>query len=397
MSRTPASLASPICGDPMYISNDGNNCEYKVMTAWALAGSSMIRLAREHAGQIIIDTGFDGLAVVGTKQRATLMSLPSVKSVECKGTVYRFGGGTAKAVETLSIEMRIGAIDVCICVDLVPGSLPFLGGRKLQKAAKLVLDLEDGNIFQKHDGKLQMIGSYRDGMPVLPIACSEKVSGLSHRDSIYFMELANDDCLGGAVDDKQPLDVITSRELRNNMKEALRESCVQSDIPKCLRLSDEDIRKLHRRGHPTAEKLFTFLRGTLSRTQQKEYKISIDSLRKRVNCVVQACNNCARMSSVRTPGTAIPTVRDYLDLVVVDLMTLNSDKGWYALVIVDSATSDLALAFVKDSSAAESVRAFHERWSSIRGLSSVIMSDGGTSFCADFMNPLPCGFTTRFD
>ena len=117
-----------------------------------------LALATAKAGNAIVDaTGFDGWAVCGNFFLAQLKAHhpDSVRacSAPCVEQLYRFGGGTARALSCVEIAMctpsKSAVRKQWAQVDVVGGSLPMLIGRGLGSHLGLVIDVSPGTVLVK--------------------------------------------------------------------------------------------------------------------------------------------------------------------------------------------------------------------------------------------------------
>jgi len=150
------------------------------------------------------------------------------------------------------------------------------------------------------------------------------------------------------------------------------------ELPKRLRLTNAQLEKIHRKGHRNATSLMRFLTGTLQRKQKEQYKSGLEELKSRIEKVVERCEGCNRCAPRVPKGTVVPrSDLSYLDRVWVDVLVLDRASNFYALGIIDDTTGDTALQFMEGHSHEAVQDAYEERWSSIRGLSGVLVSDRG--------------------
>ena len=116
-------------------------------------------------------TGFDGWAVCGTYFLSQLQAHHSgiVRKCdhECLERVYRFGGGTARALSCVEILMTTPTTTTTprqewVLVDVVGGNLPMLIGRGLGSHVRLVIDVEPGTVLVKDKTDNWVPAAYND-------------------------------------------------------------------------------------------------------------------------------------------------------------------------------------------------------------------------------------------
>ena len=158
--------------------------ECHVASTWLLAGGSLRELAKVTVarGRAICDPGCDGNAVCGLpwmeKFLAKLVALGKRDEITREtpsGMVYRFGGGSAVAIATWNVPVKVRGRWEKLEVDVVPGWLPLLMGLEAGGQFRLVLDLEDRAIHTKTSKGLKLLSQGRAGdtvklltVPLLP-------------------------------------------------------------------------------------------------------------------------------------------------------------------------------------------------------------------------------------
>ena len=155
-------------------------------------------------------------------------------------------------------------------------------------------------------------------------------------------------------------------------------------LPKRLRLTDAQLRKLHAKGHRPPARMFKFLCGTLSKQDREKHKAALEELRARCEKVRDECEGCNRMVPKESSGTRMPRDEvEYLGRVWLDVMTLDRAAGVYALGILDEHTHDIALPVMLGHGTEEVIEAYEDRWSSLRGASHATLSDRGRELLAE--------------
>ena len=166
-------------------------------TSWVLHGSSMKSLTRQLAseGEGVVDfCGFDGHAVSGIYYAKALQAAQPEMDVrlkyyegETEGEVYRFGGGTSRAVGRAGCNMQLcGAEGPAERFewDLVPGVLPLLLGRAFGAEIHAWVDIAKGEVWSVGTtGQTQRISqSARDG--VMRMSLRGRVQTADYREAI---------------------------------------------------------------------------------------------------------------------------------------------------------------------------------------------------------------------
>ena len=157
-------------------------------TAWVLSVGQAL-LTEETQSQIrgedgttlcrgALDSCFNSLAVCGTRRWTGLRTFFSKKGcppqrLSNSNNRYRFGGGSAVAVQTWRITVGVGNIVQEVDVDVIKGALPLLLGTEFGNRFCLTIDLESKVIYQKTGGRFVLIDSYHgDSLPSIAI-CPE--------------------------------------------------------------------------------------------------------------------------------------------------------------------------------------------------------------------------------
>ena len=177
---------------------------------------------------------------------------------------------------------------------------------------------------------------------------------------------------------------LTGKEPEPRTEEPKSRARDAAELPKRLRLTDAQLRRLHAKGHRPPARMFKFLVGTLSKGERETHKAALEELRARCEKVRDECKGCNRMVPVESSGTRVPREEvEYLGRVWLDVMTLDRAAGVYALGILDENTHDIALPVMQGHSAGEVIEAYEDRWSSLRGVSYATLSDRGRELLAE--------------
>ena len=97
---------------------------------------------------LLLDSGSEGNVLVGehTLKRYLQYTASRAEDVQRNDIVYRFGAGSKPVTRTVQI---VAAPDLGgkLCVDVVEGELPFLGGVKFSQAHGIVMDFGTDSVF----------------------------------------------------------------------------------------------------------------------------------------------------------------------------------------------------------------------------------------------------------
>ena len=136
---------------PKEIGQKTSKDAYTVTSSWVLTGGTLKTLTRSLAqcGEGVQDMlGFDGMAVCGQYFYHMLQTKygKHMSDFEQKDEkqLYRFGGGTAVAWRSFELQVMLGGAQTKISVDVVPGTLPLLLGRKFGDQFWLHVDIRRG-------------------------------------------------------------------------------------------------------------------------------------------------------------------------------------------------------------------------------------------------------------
>ena len=143
-----------------------------ICSSWVLQGGSLKTLARAMAqgGEAILDVcGFDGYGVAGMYYLRTLqLTHPELKIEFSHNTdhkLFRFGGGTSRAIQTATFSLMWFGKAIRITVDVVSGTLPLLLGREFGSEMNLIVDVKHGDVFTMRKGNLDLVSrNTEDGL-----------------------------------------------------------------------------------------------------------------------------------------------------------------------------------------------------------------------------------------
>ena len=128
----------------------------------------------------------------------------------------------------------------------------------------------------------------------------------------------------------------------------------EAELPKRLRLSDAQLKKIHERGHRSVASQMRFFRSVIPAKLRGRYAAGLEVLKARLEAVVARCKGCSDLVPRVPQGTKVPrSDLGYLDRVWLDVLTLDRSQGFYALGCIDDCTGDLALQFMQGHGASE--------------------------------------------
>ena len=390
-----------------------------------------------------LDSGFDGEAVVGAQHAAAVAAaLEFVPSTSMRPDVlYRFGGGTAVATKRLEGAVVVGSVTDRVSLDVVPGTLPFLVGQRFGEKFDLVHEFREQRVLQ---ASVEVAGRMLEGIqhvhlesgskeppssrPVVPkdSAWAHKAHGRWEREAALPSAVSVQEesaggkepeptavspsvspqgdaaakpekKSGGAVAPAGDMAKPAGRKAGGLRKEPRPAEPRHTGMVKRLcGMSDRELKRLHRRGHGTTQRILEMLMGTLTRKERSEHKEALQEFRGRVRKVVEECQRsgpCGDAKRPQRPGTSLRPLPAPFEELHGDLICCQGHKDGktqvWALGVVDRGTGEFALQrLIGQKSAMNAARAAFIRWFSLRGAADRFVSDFGREFLGDFIAAL---------
>ena len=411
---------------------------------WVIHGLHTLRDFRK-ANPVsgIIDSGNDGLSVCGERGFEAFHDCCVRNGLDVRWTnhtqddriLYQFGAGTAHTYGHYDVDFK-GWIG-CLRIDIVPGWLPLLLGVDFLESRGIHIDFRTKTVLRFHDATKTIVKvresdctdnvyslpmfapkaddpifmtttsktHYTDYTPddvknALGIRGSKRQLDPEHSPSVGIDGMNKTDRTrteaGKQNTDKISLDVNAGNTGDEAQQDDVSDERRQEDdaegIPKVLKLTLENVRKLHSHGHPPASRLREFLLRCVTRPERKKWWKQIRELTQKIEQACAECEGCKRQASDserRAPRTLIREDTPFNHTIGIDMFCVDHGQNIWALTAHERSLGEAMIRRTSGRTAEAAGDCFYVNWTCRWGApEEAVWSDVGSEFRGAFTQRL---------
>jgi len=257
-----------------------------ILTGWVLKSETgtwsggLRDLSKRQRGHAYADTCFRGKAVAGLRRLSELKQEfgGQFNQIPSTGTQYRFGRGAAGTVASYRVSMQVGQMRRSFVIDFIRGDLPFIIGTEVLGMYQLWINMGDSSVYQTcPQGHLRIVNQGTPGeLPMVPVRPGHSKGAVRIGAEVLFMgrgssEVVEDPGSGDSipagtvlrtlVEEEKDEEEKEEKKWQEEVKAVLGEDGEEpeDELKKILKLTTEELTKIHKQGHPGVDRMMDFL------------------------------------------------------------------------------------------------------------------------------------------
>jgi len=156
------------------------------------------------------------------------------------------------------------------------------------------------------------------------------------------------------------------------------------DVPKVFELTRGELVRIHRAGHPPAQRMLEFLTNDL----KDDFVDRKAKMLKELKAIVAECGQCRQYKEYVSPGYVMGMQLEFNDIVTLDLVNIETMEGFWALSLVDRGTLLRRYDLLASNKSYDVAVEYHTGWLRQWGTPRITKHDRGGEFIGQAMTEI---------